>query len=47
MDDVQYLRNLVESISRRLQDVSGKVDLLFDRITDPDYDYDYFVSKLV
>lgn len=25
--------------------MSAKVDLLFDRITDPDYDYDYFVSK--
>ncbi|XP_042880412.1 uncharacterized protein LOC122258489 isoform X4 [Penaeus japonicus] len=32
--------------SRRLQDVSAKVDLLFDRITDPDYDYDYFVSHI-
>ncbi|XP_063603689.1 uncharacterized protein LOC134779444 isoform X2 [Penaeus indicus] len=32
--------------SRRLQDVSAKVDLLFDRITDPDYDYDYFVSHM-
>ncbi|XP_042218503.1 uncharacterized protein LOC121863773 isoform X7 [Homarus americanus] len=32
--------------SRRLQDVSAKVDLVFDRLTDPDYDYDYFVSHL-
>ncbi|KAK7080745.1 hypothetical protein SK128_024586, partial [Halocaridina rubra] len=32
--------------SRRLQDVSAKVDLVFDRITDPDYDYDLFVSHL-
>ncbi|XP_066985122.1 uncharacterized protein [Macrobrachium rosenbergii] len=32
--------------SRRLQDVSAKVDLVFDRITDPDYDYDLLVSQL-
>ncbi|XP_068220341.1 uncharacterized protein [Palaemon carinicauda] len=32
--------------SRRLQDVSAKVDLVFDRITDPDYDYDLLVSHL-
>lgn len=31
--------------ARRLQDVSAKVDLVFDRLTDPDYEYDYFVSK--
>ncbi|XP_050736212.1 uncharacterized protein LOC127008350 isoform X2 [Eriocheir sinensis] len=32
--------------SRRLQDVSAKVDLVFDRLTDPDYEYDYFVSQV-
>ncbi|XP_071548106.1 uncharacterized protein [Panulirus ornatus] len=32
--------------ARRLQDVSAKVDLLYDRLTDPEYEYDYFISHI-
>lgn len=32
--------------SRRLQDVSAKVDLVFDQLIGPDYDYESFVSHL-
>ncbi|XP_063868844.1 uncharacterized protein LOC135104951 isoform X4 [Scylla paramamosain] len=34
------------SDSRRLQDVSAKMDLVFDRLTDPDYEYDSFISQV-
>ena len=32
--------------ARMLEDVSAKVDLMYDKITDPDYDYNNFIGEL-